>query len=39
MDNYPKKDIELKHRIRENTFDILEIAYEANNVEDIIYKK
>ncbi len=39
MDNYPKKDIELKSRIRANTFDILELAYEANNVEDIIYKK
>ncbi|MBP3830895.1 MAG: hypothetical protein ILA02_00700 [Clostridia bacterium] len=26
MDNYPKKDIELKSRIRANTFDILELA-------------
>ncbi len=34
MDNYPKKDIELKNRIRENSFNILELAYEANNVPD-----
>ena len=30
MDNFPKKDIELKNRIRVNSFDLLEIAYEAN---------
>ena len=30
MDNFPKKDIELKNRIRMNSYDILEIAYEAN---------
>lgn len=39
MDNYPKKDIELKNRIRKNSFDILELAYEANNVPDKEYKK
>ncbi len=39
MDNYPKKDIELKNRIRENSFNILELAYEANNVPDKEYKK
>ena len=39
MDNFPKKDIELKNRIRTNSFDILEIAYEANTIEDIEYKK
>ena len=39
MDNFPKKDIELKNRIRTNSYDILEIAYEANNVADIEYKK
>ena len=26
MDNFPKKDIELKNRIRSNTYDILEIT-------------
>ena len=30
MNNFPKKDIELKNRIRMNSYDILEIAYEAN---------
>ena len=30
MENFPKKDIELKNRIRMNSYDILEIAYEAN---------
>lgn len=39
MDNFPKKDIELKSRIRTNSFDILELAYEANNVPDKEYKK
>ena len=39
MDNFPKNDIELKNRIRMNSYDILEIAYEANNTEDIILKK
>ena len=37
MVNYPKKDIELKNKIRLNTYDILELSYEANvttNIED-----
>lgn len=39
MINFPKKDIELKSRIRSNSYDILEIAYEANSTLDINYKK
>ena len=39
MENFPKKDIELKNRIRRNTYDILEITYEANATTDIDYKK
>lgn len=39
MINFPKKEIELKNRIRMNSYDILEIAYEANNIEDIVDKK
>ena len=39
MDNFPKKEIELKNRIRMNSYDILEIAYEANSLEDINHKK
>ncbi len=39
MDNFPKKDIELKNRIRKNSYDILELAYEANTVTDVEYKR
>lgn len=39
MDNFPKKDIELKNRIRMNSYDILELSYEANVATDIEYKK
>ena len=39
MDNFPKKDIELKNRIRTNSYDILEIAYEANAVSNEETKK
>lgn len=39
MDNYPKKDIELKNRIRCNSFDVLELAYEANTCQDKKEKK
>lgn len=31
LDNFPKKDIEVKHRIRTSTFDLLELSYEANS--------
>ena len=39
MDNFPKKDIELKNRIRKNSYDFLEIIYEANNSQNIELKK
>ena len=39
MDNFPKKDIELKNRIRSNSYDILELCYEANTVQDDKKKK
>ena len=39
MENFPKKDVELKDRIRRNSYDILEIAYEANMTQDIENKK
>lgn len=38
MENFPKKDIELKNRIRNNTYDLLETAYEANSIEDVNIK-
>ena len=34
LDNFPKKDIEIKHRIRNNSFDLLELVYEANTTEN-----
>lgn len=39
MDNFPKKDIELKHKIRMSSYEILEMAYEANILDDIQEKK
>lgn len=30
LDNFPRKDIELKNRIRTNSYDLLELAYTAN---------
>ncbi len=39
FDNFPKKDIEIKNRIRNNTYDLLEVSYEANTTQDIEYKK
>lgn len=39
LDNFPKKDIEIKNRIRTNTYDLLEISYEANTIPDIETKK
>ena len=31
LDNFPKKDIEIKNRIRTATYDLLELAYESNS--------
>ncbi len=39
LDNFSKKDIELKNRIRTNSYDILEIAYLANITEKTDKKK
>lgn len=35
MDNFPKKDIEIKNKIRNESYDLLEISYEANMINDI----
>ena len=32
--NFPKKEIEIKNRIRTNTYDILELAYLANETRE-----
>lgn len=38
LENFPKKELELKNRIKTNGFDILELVYEANSIEDKEYK-
>lgn len=39
MDNFPKKDIEIKNRIRTCSYDILEKCYIANTMINIPNKK
>ena len=39
LDNFPKKDIEIKNRIKTTTYDLLEQAYLANTTLDIELKK
>lgn len=39
LDNFPKKDIEIKNRIRTAIYDILELAYEANTTQNTDNKK
>ncbi len=39
LENFPKKEIELKNRIKINSYDILELSYEANSIEDIKEKQ
>lgn len=39
LDNFPKKDIELKNRIRSTSYDLLELAYKANVTTDFNEKR
>ena len=39
LENFPKKDIEIKNRIRTATYDLLEISYEANSTTKLEYKQ
>lgn len=39
LNNFPKKDIEIKNHIREDTYELLEISYLANTTMDINLKK
>lgn len=39
LENFPKKDIELKNRIRNITYDLLELAYKANVTSEDNNKK
>lgn len=38
LDSFPKKDIEIKQKIRNNAYDLLEIMYEANITEEVHIK-
>ena len=35
LDNFPKKDIEIKNRIRNISYDILELAYRVNTCTNV----
>lgn len=39
LDNFPKKDIELKNRIRNNSYDLLELSYKANMTTNKEHRK
>lgn len=39
LDNFPKKDIEIKNRIRNLSYDLLENAYKANTITELTLKK
>lgn len=38
LENFTEKDIEIKNRIRNASYDLLELAYEANTTEEITAK-
>lgn len=39
LDNFPKKDLEIKNKIKMSTYDLLEIAYLANTTLDLELRK
>lgn len=39
LSNFPKKDIELKNRIRNTSYDLLELSYEANTTSNVKNKE
>lgn len=38
LENFPKKEIEIKNRLRTNAYDLLELEYEANETKDLNLK-
>lgn len=38
LDNFPKKDIDIKVRIRNESYSLLELVYKANSTADRDYK-
>lgn len=39
LESFPKKDIEIKKRIRNASYDLLELVYRANITEDVKDKR
>lgn len=39
LENFPNKELEIKNRIKNNSYDMLELAYEANSIENSERKK
>ncbi len=39
LENFPKKDIEIKRRIKDSSYDLLELVYRANMMDNITEKK
>jgi len=39
LNNFPKKDIEIKNRIRNTSYDLLEVIYEANCTSSVERKR
>lgn len=35
LENFPKKELEISSKIKMNSYDMLEIAYFANSLEDM----
>ena len=38
LENFPKKDIEIKNRIRNASYDLLELAYETKQPKKLCFK-
>lgn len=34
LENFPRKDIEIKNKLKEESYDLLELAYKANLAQD-----
>lgn len=39
LESFPKKDIEIKRRIKDSSYDLLELVYRANITEDVKDKR
>ncbi|MBQ9267059.1 MAG: four helix bundle protein [Clostridia bacterium] len=39
LENFPKKDLEIKNRLRTSSYDLLELAYEANSTKNLEFKQ